>query len=198
MLTELYRLKAMLHKPVFSAKHQLRLTIAGFVRVFRYVHITYAGTTTTTTSVNGLFPRTTWVSRYEKGKNQSGFKWRMRWRGLGMQRHQLDHMQTVCTSLQTDNHTNTSSLIFYRPDALPAAQPTVSEHWRQCICCNQRENRAVFHSRAGIFPAPAATLYVLVYCCSLTGSGFWPLMDGYSRFFIGGGPRFWIQFWLSG
>jgi len=29
--------------------------------------------------------------------------------GLGMQWHQLDHMQTICTSLQTDNHTNTSS-----------------------------------------------------------------------------------------
>ena len=36
---------------------------------------------------------------------------------------------TVCkqsTSLQTDNHTNTSSLNFYSPDALPDAQPTVS------------------------------------------------------------------------
>jgi len=31
-------------------------------------------------------------------------------------------MQTVCTSLQTDNHTNTSSLDFYRSDALPGAQ----------------------------------------------------------------------------
>jgi len=27
-----------------------------------------------------------------------------------MQCHQLDHIQTICTSLQTDNHTNTSSL----------------------------------------------------------------------------------------
>jgi len=27
-----------------------------------------------------------------------------------------DHMQTICTSLQTDNHTNTSSLNLYRPD----------------------------------------------------------------------------------
>jgi len=37
------------------------------------------------------------------------------------------HMQTICTSLQTDspNHTNTSSLNFYRPDALPDAQATV-------------------------------------------------------------------------
>ena len=37
----------------------------------------------------------------------------------------------VCTSLQTDNHTSTSLLsFFYRPDALPAAQPTASKHWR--------------------------------------------------------------------
>ena len=36
--------------------------------------------------------------------------------GFGMR--QLDNMQTICTSLQTDNHTNTSSLNFYRSDAL--------------------------------------------------------------------------------
>jgi len=34
-------------------------------------------------------------------------------------------MQTICTSLQTDNHANTSSLNVYRPDALPDAQPAV-------------------------------------------------------------------------
>jgi len=45
--------------------------------------------------------------------------------------HQLDHMQIVCTSLQTDNHDITSPLSSYRPDALPAAQATVSKHWRQ-------------------------------------------------------------------
>jgi len=28
----------------------------------------------------------------------------------GWQWHQLDYMQTICTSLQTDNHTNTSSV----------------------------------------------------------------------------------------
>jgi len=44
-----------------------------------------------------------------------------------MQWHQLDHMQTICTSL----HTNTSSLNFYRPDALPDVKTTVSKHWRQ-------------------------------------------------------------------
>jgi len=35
-------------------------------------------------------------------------------------------MQTICTSLQTDNHTNTSSLNFYRLDALPDVQQTVT------------------------------------------------------------------------
>ena len=44
--------------------------------------------------------------------------------------HQLGRMQ-VCTSLQTDNHASTPPLSFYRPDALPAAQPIESKHWRQ-------------------------------------------------------------------
>jgi len=47
----------------------------------------------------------------------------MRW-----QWHQLDHMQIIYTSLQTDNHASTSPLSFYRPDALPAAEPTASKH----------------------------------------------------------------------
>jgi len=41
--------------------------------------------------------------------------------------HQLGHMQ-VCNLLQTDNHASTHHSVFYRPDALPAAQPTVSKH----------------------------------------------------------------------
>ena len=43
----------------------------------------------------------------------------MRW-----QWHQLDLMQIICTSLQTDNHASTSPLSFYRSYALPVAQPT--------------------------------------------------------------------------
>jgi len=39
--------------------------------------------------------------------------------------HQLGQL---CTSLQTDNHASTPPLSFYRPDALPAAQPTASKH----------------------------------------------------------------------
>jgi len=38
--------------------------------------------------------------------------------------HPLGHMQ-VCTSLQTDNHASTPPPGFYRPDALPVAQPAL-------------------------------------------------------------------------
>jgi len=67
------------------------------------------------------FSRTTWVSPYQKGKTsldlyEAGDD--------GVLGHQLDHMQTICTSLQTDNDTDTSSLNFQ--DALPDAQPTLS------------------------------------------------------------------------
>jgi len=62
------------------------------------------------------------VSHYQKGKTNLDFteegdnEW---------QWHQLGHVQ-VSMSLQTDNHVSTPPLSFYRPDALPAAQPTAS------------------------------------------------------------------------
>jgi len=62
---------------------------------------------------NGLFSRTTCVSRYQKSRTSLGLN-KARDVGVwGWQWHQLDHMQTVCTSLQTDNHTNTPSLNFF-------------------------------------------------------------------------------------
>jgi len=39
----------------------------------------------------------------------------------GWQWHQLDHMQIICSSLQANNHASSSSLNFYRPDAIPDA-----------------------------------------------------------------------------
>ena len=68
---------------------------------------------------------TTRVSQNQKDKSNLDFteatdsEW---------QWHQLGHMQ-VCNSLQTDNHASTPPLsFFYRPDALPDAQPTASKH----------------------------------------------------------------------
>jgi len=67
----------------------------------------------------------TQVSRYQKGKSNLDFT---EARDSEWQWHQLGRMQ-VCTSLQTNNHASTPLLtFFYRPDALPAAQPTASKH----------------------------------------------------------------------
>jgi len=57
---------------------------------------------------NGLFSRTTWVSRYQKGKTNLHFTGA---RDSEWQWHQLGYMQ-VCTSLQTDNHASTPPLCF--------------------------------------------------------------------------------------
>jgi len=55
---------------------------------------------------------------------------------MGWQWHQLDHMQILCTSLETDNHASTSPLNFYSPDALRDAQGTVCEvvHTAKLLC----------------------------------------------------------------
>jgi len=68
-------------------------------------------TTTTLHPFNGLFSRKTWVSRYQKGKTSLDLYEGRDDGVLGRQWHQLDNMQTICTSLRTDNHTNISSLI---------------------------------------------------------------------------------------
>ena len=43
----------------------------------------------------------------------------------------MDNMQIIYTSRKMDSHASTSPLSFYRPDALPAAQPTALKHWRE-------------------------------------------------------------------
>jgi len=80
---------------------------------------------THTQPFNGPLSGTTRVSRYQKGKINLDFT---EARDSEWHWHQLGHMQ-VCTLLQTDNHASTAQF-FYRPDALPAAQPTASKHWR--------------------------------------------------------------------
>ena len=70
---------------------------------------------------NGLFSRTTWVSRYQKGKTNLDFTGA---RDSEWQWHQLGHMH-VCTSLQTDNHTSTPPLCFLQTGC-PSCRPTNS------------------------------------------------------------------------
>jgi len=60
------------------------------------------------THLTASFSAAIWVSRYQRGKTSLDLNEARDDGVLGWQWHQLDHMQTICTSLQTDNHTNTS------------------------------------------------------------------------------------------
>ena len=75
-----------------------------------------------THTFNGPFSGTTRVSWYQKGEINLDFT---EARDSEWQWYQLGHMQ-VCTSLQTAPHHS----VFYRPDAVPAAQPTAWRHWK--------------------------------------------------------------------
>ena len=48
----------------------------------------------------------------------------------GCQWHQLNHMQSTCTSHQKITTPAPHHSDFYTPDALPDTQPTASKHWR--------------------------------------------------------------------
>jgi len=76
------------------------------------VYLTHTHTHTHTHTFNSLFSRTTWVSRHQKGKP---FWILLKQDMMGWQWHQLDHVQIICTTLQTDNHTSsTHHSIFLR------------------------------------------------------------------------------------
>ena len=83
--------------------------------------------THTHTRLTDLFPGLPRVGRYQKGKTNLDFteardnKWQ--WHQLG-----------ICKSAPRSRWITTPAphrSLFYRPDALPAAQPTASKHWRQ-------------------------------------------------------------------
>jgi len=71
---------------------------------------------------NGLFSRTTWVSRHQKNKPFWILLERER---IGWQWHQLDHMQIICTLLQTDNHFQYLTTQFLQAGC-PSCHPTNS------------------------------------------------------------------------
>jgi len=61
---------------------------------------------------NGLFSSTTRLNSYQKGKTILDVSEARDVGVLGWQWHQLEHMQAMCSSVQTDNHASTSSLDF--------------------------------------------------------------------------------------
>jgi len=140
-------------RPSWCHCHSLSVALvkSGLVLPFWY------RLTTTLHPSDGLFSRTVWVTRYQKGKtsldlNEARDDGVLAW-----------HMQTICASLQADNH-NTSSLNFYRLDAVANAQPTVSKHWRQCwVWCGLNNatvgGHGITYTLLSEFPA-AAWVYV--------------------------------------
>ena len=73
---------------------------------------------------NGLFSRTTWVSRYQKGKTNLDFTGAESGSGITW---------AICKSAPRSRQITTPApnhSVFYRLDALPAAQPTASKQWR--------------------------------------------------------------------
>ena len=75
----------------------------------------------------------------------------------------------ICTSLQTDNHARTQPLSFYRLDALPAAQPTASKHWRSI----QSSIAAEIHQASEWSYGPSGCVIFLslnLFACSLVYS----------------------------
>ena len=86
-----------------------------------YVHTHYAQSTHT---FNGPLSGTTRVSQYQKGKTNLDFTGA---RDSEWQWHQLGMCKSAPRSRQITTPAPHHS-VFYRPDALPAAQPTVSKH----------------------------------------------------------------------
>ena len=92
---------------------------------------------------NGLFSRTTRVSRYQKGKTNRDFTGA---RDSEWQWHQLSHMQ-VCTSLQTDNHASTPPLCFLQAGC-PSCRPTNSaKALKASTQCTKFRNISASHGR---------------------------------------------------
>jgi len=99
-------------------------------RVANSVTVPVEGHTPLVTSPQQVYNfRTAWVLGTPAPERLNHAVWiLMNQETMGWQWHQLDHMQNICTSLQTDNHASTRYLNVYRQDALPDAQPTVSKH----------------------------------------------------------------------
>jgi len=85
---------------------------AGLLSLHTYIH-----------PFNGHFSGSTLVSQYQKGETNLDFT---EARDSEWQWHQVGYTQ-VCIMLQTTTPTPHHS-VFYRPDALPATQPTAPKH----------------------------------------------------------------------
>ena len=84
-----------------------------------------AGLHTHTHPFNGPLSRTTWVNRYQKGKTSLDFTGAREWVAVASAGPYASAPRSKQITMPAPHCS-----VFYRPDALPAAQPTASKHWR--------------------------------------------------------------------
>ena len=99
-----------------------------FFHVYNLISIIYWITHkhTHTHLYNGPLSGTTWVSQYQKGKTNLDLLKQEIMCGSGIS-------WAICKSAPCSRQMTMPAphySVFYRPDALPAVQPTVSKHWR--------------------------------------------------------------------
>ena len=96
----------------FLPPKQQRQSTEGMQKEFHIIH---------THTFNGPLSGTNRVSQYQKGKTNLDSEW---------QWHQLGMCKSAPRSRQMTTPAPPHHSVFYRPDALPAAQPTASKHCR--------------------------------------------------------------------
>jgi len=111
--------------PAWLLKKGTGLSVLLFLIYVLFLHNSCETTHTHTHThpFNGRLSGTTQVSRYQKGKTNLDFT---EARDSERQWHQLGHMQSAPRSRQITTPEPHHSVV-YRPDALPAAQPTASK-----------------------------------------------------------------------
>jgi len=116
---------------LFAASHARRRLFRTLVQKkpgpVRYFQITSTHTHTHTHPFNGPLSGTTQVSRYQKGKTNLDLLKQETVSGSGIS-------WAICKFASRSRQITTPApnlSVLYRPDALPATQPTVSKHWRQ-------------------------------------------------------------------
>jgi len=93
-------------------------------------YVTHANTHTTVLLLFWNMSGTTWVSRYQTGNTRKVKT------NLDLLEQEIVSVNGICWAMcksaphprQPRQHPTTQ--FFYRPDALPAAQPTASKHWK--------------------------------------------------------------------
>ena len=116
------RVPALVGPTEANAHDHYDIRVSSVISCTRYTH---THTRLMALFPNGPFSGTTQVSRYQKGKTNLDFT-EARVSGSGIS-------WAICKSAPRSRQITTPAphhSVFYRPDVLPAAQPTVSKHRR--------------------------------------------------------------------